>query len=526
MNFVNPFDLLDVVESDIASVKKAKRRKLAEFDLSDDGMIEVGNQKITKSDFIRVTDELDSSNIAEFYLFVKRNLKLNAFLTNGDTSFFTNFRQESIYTDADFVNFISPYFSQQYNIVLLEAFQNDNLTLLKRLVVNLPLVNSRDTEKAYKGLSQHLKNIEDELHEIRRELDDEESYYDEDTIDELDADIREKANNEAINLLPSYFQAQRNEIAQKIRNISVAVFNGINDAEVAYQLISYSLEFKINNLTKQKLQKDYEQIKEIYENRNESEQFSSELARYGGVLLQIVQLIKQVEGNQISASAIQLKVNSMISISELNQLPVVFEEIREQIAMAIRALSVAVWNEKSDLDVALSLIQTAQKINLKPEIKSQINKVYNDLNQLRDKQAEPIIEVLQNINKAVRQVNISSGQTINTNKVREVLNGLFQNTVIQSLKSVSPAMKGRILDELRPVLAILPSYFVNDFIDKLGGITNGESGLTSKLNGMKQTPTSSSYSPSTSTNQTESDNSWLWRAGGIIFIIYCISQCN
>lgn len=534
MNFINPFELLDVAEVDAASIKKAKRRKLAEFDLSDDGIIEVGNQKVTKSDFIRVTDELDNNDKAEFYLFVKNNLRLNAFLTNGDTSFFVNYRQESIYSDADFVNFISPYFAQQYNKVLLEAYENDNIPLLKRIVANPPLVNSRDTEKAYKGLSQFLKTIEEELHEIRTEIDNEESYYDEDTVDELDADLREKANIDAINILPSYFQAQRNEIALKVRNISVAVFNGINDADVAFQIVSHSLEFNTNNLTKQRLQKDYEQIKEIYENRKEREQFSPELAKYAGALLQIVQLIKQVENNQISTSSIQPKVNSLFSVSDLNQLPNVFDEIREQIAMAIRGLSVAVWNEKSDLDVALGLIQTAQKINLKAEVKAQINKAYNELNQLRDKQAEPIIEVLQGINKAIRQVNLSYGQTVNTDKVREVLNDVFQSEVIQALKSVNPAMKDKIFDELRPILATLPSSFVNSFVDKLNVIASGDSGLYSKLNGMKKATASSptqSSSPSNrpATSTSSSNNSGcvvMLVIGGIIALIAALSNSN
>lgn len=535
MNFVNPFELLDVAEADAASIKKAKRRKLAEFDLSDDGMIEVGNQKVTKSDFIRVTDELDSNDKAEFYLFVKNNPRLNAFLTNGDTSFFTNYRQESIYTDADFVNFISPYFTQQYNKVLLEAYQSVNIPLLKRIVANPPLVNSQDTEKAFKGLSQLLKSIEEELHEIRTEIDNEESYYDEDTIDELDADLREKANNDAINILPSYFQAQRNEIAQKVRNISVAVFNGLNNADVAFQIISYSLEFNTNNLTKQKLQKDYEQIKEIYENRKESEQFSPELAKYAGALLQIVQLIKQVENNQISTSSIQSKVNSLFSLSDLNQLPSVFDEIREQIAMAIRGLSVAIWNKKSDLDTALGLIQTAQKINLKAEIKSQINKAYNELNQLRDNQAEPIIEILQGINKAIQQVNMSYGQTVNTDKVREVLNDIFRSEAIQALKNVSPTMKGKIFDELRPILSILPSYFVNGLIDKLSIVASGDSGLASKLSGMrKSTPITpsqtnkSSNKPATSSSSSSNNSGCIVMlvVGGLITLFAFLSDSN
>lgn len=502
MNFVNPFELLDMAEADAAAIKKAKRRKLAEFDLSDDGIIEVGKQKVTKSDFIRVTDELDDNDKAEFYLFVKNNPRLNAFLTNGDTSFFTNYRQESIYSDTNFINFISPYFAQQYSKVLLDAYQSNNVPLLKKIVANAPLVNNRDTEKAHKGLAQYLKMIEEELHEIRADIDNEESYYDEDTVNELIADLREKANSDTINILPSYFQAQRNEIAQKIRNISVAVFNNINNAEVAFQIVSYSLEFNINNLTKQKLQKDYEQIKEIYEDRKESEQYRPELTKYAGALLQIVQLIKQVEGNEIPTSAIQLKVNSLFSISELNQLPSLFDEIREQIALALRGLSVAVWNEKSELDTALGLIQTAQKINLKAEIKSQINKAYNELNQLRDKQAEPIIELLQGINKTIRQVNMSYGQTVNTDKVREVLNGVFESSVIQALKNLSPTTKGKIFDELRPILAILPSYFVNSFIEKLNVVASGDSSLTSKLNEMRKSTATSQSQPKPSNTTT------------------------
>lgn len=502
MNFINPFELLDVSEVDAASIKKAKRRKLTEFDLSDDGTIEFRDGKITKSDFIRVTDELDNSDRAEFYLFLASSPKLNAFLTQGDTSVFSNFRQESIFSDAGFINFISPFFAEQYSKVLLEAYQNEDIGLVKRLVANPPLVNGKDTDKAYSGLSKFLKNVEEELHEIRTKIDNEESYYDEDTVDELVEDLSNKAYANFINVLPNYFQAQRNEIAQKIRNISVAVFNSVNNADVAFQIISYSLEFSTNNLTKQKLQKDYEQIKEIYESRKESEQFSPELAKYAGALLQIVQLIKQVENNQIATSSITLKVNSLFSVLELNHLPSVFDEIREQIALAIRGLSVAVWNEKSDLDTSLDLVQVAQKINLKASVKSEINKAYNELSELKDRQAEPIIDILKEINKAVREVNLSYGQTVNIGKVQEALNNIFQAEVIQALKHVGSPTNEKIFDELKPILGILPANFVNNFIDRIVPICGVNSNLISKAHNMKRTiPTSSSTSQSSNTNR-------------------------
>ncbi len=526
MTFTNPFELLELDSDDKEAIKKAKRRKLAEFELSDDGTIEVGTQKVIKSDFIRVTDELDNPDKVEFYLFVKGNPRLNAFLTMGDTSFFTNYRQESIFSDADFINFISPYFAEQYNKVLLQAFNEDNLPLLKKIVANPPLVNGLHLDKSYRGLSQLLKSIEEGLHEIRTEIDNEESYYDEDTVGELEVDLREKANNDAINILPSYFQSQRNEIAQKVRNISVAVFNGINDAEASFRIVSYSLEFNVNNLTKQKLQKDYEQLKEIYENRKESEQFSPELAKYAGALLQIVQMIKQVETNQILTSSIQSKVNSLFSVSELNQLPNVFDEIREQLALAIRGLSVAVWNEKSDIDVAIGLIQIAQKINLKSDIKNQITKAYTELSELRDKQVEPILTVLQGMIKTIRQVNATYGQTINSGKVQEVLNDVFKPQVIQAIANTGASSRHKIVDELRQVLAILPSYFVNGFVDKISSWGSGDSGLTTKIQSMKKSGSTSSPTSNPTSDDSNSGCMVLMIIGGVIALFAWLFNSN
>lgn len=515
MNFLNPFELLEIKNAESALIKKAKRRKLTEFDLSDDGMIEFGNQKVTKSDFIRVTDELDDSNKKAFYLYLLENQSLNDFLTQGDTSFLMNYRQESIFSNPDFIGFISPYYTEMYNKSLLAAFEKENIRLLKKMADNPPLVNNQDKEKAYKSLSLLLKNIENDLHEIRSDIDNEESYYDEDTVDELEIDLKDKANADIINILPPYFQNQRNEIAHKIRNISVAVFNGINDAEASFNIISYSLEFNINNLTKQKLQKDYEQIREIYEKRKESESFNPELEKYASALLQIVQLIKQVEKKEIQSNAIISKVNSLFLISELNGLPNIFDEIREQLALAIRGLSVAVWNEKNDIDVSISLIQIAQKINLTTEIKSQINKAYEELRQLRDKQAEPIIQVLQGINATITKVNSTYGQTVNTDRVKEVLNDIFKNDVILSLKNVSSTPKLKVVNELKMILAILPYSFVNSFIDKVSSIATNDSNLMTTLQAMKKAVPAQNTSVSRSNSPSPSSNN----SGCVVFLI-------
>lgn len=478
MNFINPIELLDVVETDAAVIKLAKRRKLLEFELSDDGMIEAGNRKVSKSDFLRVTDELDNNDKAEFYFFIKNKLSLNAFLKNGNTTFFAYFRHESIYSDREFIEFVSPYFAAQYSKALLKTFVLNDSNLLMEIVGKPLLTTTADAEEAYKGLSDHLKKLERELQTIRDEIDNEESYYDEFKVDELVSDLRGKINVKSINALPNYFQLRINKLAQNLRNISVVVFNSINDVEESFRIISLSLELESSNLTKQNLQKDYEQIKEVYESRKESEKYSPELTKYAAVLIQIVGLIKEIKDNQVSPSSILVKVNSLFSVYQLNQLPSVFDEIREQIALSIRGLSVAVWNEKNDIDVALGLIEVAQEINLKQKVKREITKAQNELSGLRDKQAEPILKILRGINNAIIEVTLSYNQTVNTDKIKSVLKNVFNSEVILLLSSQSLKIRTQVIEELDPIMRIMPKKFAKNFAKKIETVSKSDKKLT------------------------------------------------
>jgi hypothetical protein len=46
MNFINPFDLLEIETTDSDAIKKAKRHKLADIELND-GFLKFGDQKIS-----------------------------------------------------------------------------------------------------------------------------------------------------------------------------------------------------------------------------------------------------------------------------------------------------------------------------------------------------------------------------------------------------------------------------------------------------------------------------------------------
>jgi len=113
-HYINPIALLNfTAESDIGldsyTIRKAKRSLIADIELSDTNAINFNGVELTKSDCLRVIDELDDKDKKDFHYFIFEHKPLLNFLTNGDLTFFTNYKIESIYKLPEFINFISPY---------------------------------------------------------------------------------------------------------------------------------------------------------------------------------------------------------------------------------------------------------------------------------------------------------------------------------------------------------------------------------------------------------------------------------
>ncbi|MDW8297247.1 MAG: hypothetical protein RMJ97_10250 [Raineya sp.] len=486
MKFINPYEVLELDTPDNSEVKKAKRRKLTEFDLSDDGSIEFKNIKIHKADFIKATDELDNEQKSQFYWSIKNNPELSNFLLSGDTCFFTNYQTQRIFSNPDFVEFVSPYFAYQYNKVIFLTFKEGNISLLKKLVANPILVSHTQIDKAYQSLREFINNQIQELHQIRTDIENEETHYEEDSVEDVFSDLQEMINVNIYNVLPTYFQSQRNEIAQKLRNISVAVFNNLNSSEVALQIIKFALQLNINNLTKQKLEKDYNQITEIHKERAEAEKYAPILFKYALAIRQLQELIQGTENNNNTSELIS-KVNGLVNIDDLNKQPDVFDEIREQVALAIRALSVAVFNEHSDLETATSLIKIAQKVNVTDnETRQHISEVAKDLQEIAQKriahqreELNQLIRVVSNINSLVR---LHGSLALNQDKVKELLDNLFSRNNLAQISNFSHSdLKRKLVDELLELCESLQTTYARSFIARLSEIAKNDYSLKSYI---------------------------------------------
>jgi hypothetical protein len=391
LNYINPIELLDLKHLEInqidgGTIKKAKKRIFADFDLSDDGDIKYYNRKITRAECEKVFIELDDSDNIEFYHFLANKHALNKFLVDGDPQIFNSFPQESIYKLPAFIDFVSPYYSTALNLSLLKAFKDGNKAGLQKLLSVTPLVNSNFKDACFKGINSNLKQSISDVNTITTGIKNEDSIYDEDNCNEAFYDAKEILDVELINSLPNYFQSLRNQSAQALRNLSVNIFNSFHDSETALETIEYALEFKIDDLIKQKIEKDYQQIQEINEEREAENSIGPLVKKYASVMVELKEKLDGIEKRTELPLTLVSWANKSFDVGEINSLDDAFDQIKEQLALGLRALSVGVWNTYNDIEVAMSLISKASQIrydNL--ETKKNIQEAKQQIDELKRK---------------------------------------------------------------------------------------------------------------------------------------------
>lgn len=390
MLFINPVELLELKNSDVDaldsnSIKKAKRRIQAEIDLADDGLLTYHNITLHKSDIDEAINKLDNHEYVEYFHFIANTPPLNSFLINGNQSIFDSFRQEGIYKLPSFINLISPYFAHRYDIALVDAFKKSDLISLRKILSLQPLINSNDKEKAYHSLFQDLKYKIKEFDNVCLEIKSEIGRYDEDNIEELPGWTKSLINPNLVNALPAEFQSIRNSVATSIRNLSVNVFNVLDNSNVSLKLISYACLIQLDGVTKQNLESDFQQIKKIDDERTEWVTIEPVLKKFADLFVELKAKITCVNQKSLSAERILNWVNASFDTRELNSLGVAFIEIRNQLALGLRALSIALWNSYNDAYSANSVILKASAITVDDEVKQNITKARTEISEIKSK---------------------------------------------------------------------------------------------------------------------------------------------
>lgn len=276
MKFINPIEILELQNysiSDIESsmIKKAKRKLFADIDLSDNGLLDYKGVSLTKSDCDVAINSLEYRETAKFYLFLaKNNQPLNDFLVNGNEKFFTNFSQESIYKLPSFINFISPYFSVQFDRALLKAINLYNysnpfnviaLLTTDQILKTLCLIATPDINTAFRSVSIEITNRIYKIEKITREIKNKTTSYSNDDIDEIVCLVGDLFPNYFLNELPPYFQSQINKTAAAINQLQLAIWDNLHNTSVCRELLEHLLSLNTESVNKQTYEKNYKIVK-------------------------------------------------------------------------------------------------------------------------------------------------------------------------------------------------------------------------------------------------------------------------
>jgi hypothetical protein len=395
MQYINPIEILGLSGyADAASVnnelvKKAKRKLFADIDLSDNGAFEYYGQQLSKGNCEKAIDELANNEHKEFYLYLASNKLLNEFLASGKETIFKNFTQDSIFKLSEFVKFISPYFAPKFDKALLSAFENDNVELTKAILNTISLIEQADLSSAFKSVSNSIQNKIAEIDEITNDIKNEISVYDEDDIDEVVQLVKVSFPARTLNCLPQYFQSQILKVANSINYLSNSIWDAFDTTQVPTDLTGYLLTLNIGGLDRPTFENNFKIISNKNNERIEQEKNAPVLKKYANFLIQAKVQTQNAKDKKITPGQLLTWVLKNLSIEDINNLPPVFDEIKNQIALSLRTISVEVWNAGLSTSLSSTLISKAMEITgLKLETTEILQKASKQLIELKRKQDE------------------------------------------------------------------------------------------------------------------------------------------
>lgn len=172
VNYVNPYELLaledvDPWDLDIKQVQKTKKALMQEIDLEDGRVEWMPGLKIDRSMAMKVADELNEEWNRYWHHIVFECKPLLNFLSRGSLEHFLVDAEESPteVLDAleehseDFAPWLSKKFAPQYDMVLTEAIQRNDITSIECLLDGRRWVIPEDEDKCFEGAHRQVEKL-------------------------------------------------------------------------------------------------------------------------------------------------------------------------------------------------------------------------------------------------------------------------------------------------------------------------------------------------------------------------------
>lgn len=387
MPFINPLELLDLASShpellDKNTIKAAKRRVLAELELSSDQTIAYKNLRITRSDLESATDELESADKLQYYHRLAQIKALNNFLVTGTEDDFYSLDNVSLPGDQKLLNFIAPPFSEKADRLVMKAYHSSNERLMQKIGTWQQVLPGDMGDKIFSSLSAQMLDWRRRAENLASGIEEKNGSVTEQKADEGIRELQHEVRPRLLNVLPESMESARSALAMALRDLSIKVFNTFDNAALATLIIDPARELRTDLATQEKIAKDFATVSKISVNRKEQEKFGPELQQYRAAVEQLASMVTWAENKSSIPDDFPGQVNNLINIYKLNALPDAFEEMREQIALNLRSLSVTIWNTHTKISPAIAIMDMAMAISVSEEVKKKLRESYAQLKEL------------------------------------------------------------------------------------------------------------------------------------------------
>jgi hypothetical protein len=131
----------------------AKKKLLAEIELSPDKTIVLNKTVCTRNDILNLFDDLSrNEEQLQYHLYIFGNATLLEFLENRFVDITSVSLTDELKKDRGFINFISPYIEKVYTPLFVNGIKQCKIADINLLMANSFLMNYADRDKSYKAV--------------------------------------------------------------------------------------------------------------------------------------------------------------------------------------------------------------------------------------------------------------------------------------------------------------------------------------------------------------------------------------
>lgn len=236
MSYLSPFQLLDLQlgPEGLSSkdLKRAKKRLLAELELSPGQQLQLAGKRLSKNDLLELFEQLEDPAERDLHQRIYRHKSLLQFLEYGQLSYLKSgdklLKQSG---QSDLAQFVAPHFAKQYSEALVDALKAKDLEQIEAIPPAEELLPEQYVAACYQDsyylIRDHQKRVEELPDKERAPF-----MTERELLFEL-----EKDSILCYNALPDYFQVTRDAFAETIAEAALDFIRRCNRLDAAKALL-------------------------------------------------------------------------------------------------------------------------------------------------------------------------------------------------------------------------------------------------------------------------------------------------